>query len=370
MGKRLLVMAGGTGGHVFPGLAVANMLRDQGWEIHWLGCATRMEADLVPKHNIDISYIDVEGVRGNGILRLIKAPFKLIRSVWQARAVINTFKPDVVLGMGGFASGPGGIAARLQRLPLVLHEQNAVAGLTNRYLAKVASQVMVAFDGALMAHAPKVVGNPVRQDIIDLGRLAVKRQQSLNILIVGGSLGAQVLNETLPKTLMLLKNLNISIKHQAGKNNSANVMAAYESLSDAEHENQTVDVSDFIDDMAGAYQQADLVICRAGALTVSEVAALGLPAIFIPLPNAVDDHQTKNAKMLSDKNAAIIMAQSVMTPQTLADSVREISAAGELEKMHQASESLAKTDATEQVARVIANFANVPFVAQKKMEIV
>lgn len=353
MGKRLLVMAGGTGGHVFPGLAVANMLRDQGWEIHWLGCATRMEADLVPKHNIDISYIDVEGVRGNGMLRLIKAPFKLIRSVWQARAVINTFKPDVVLGMGGFASGPGGIAARLQRLPLVLHEQNAVAGLTNRYLAKVASQVMVAFDGALMAHAPKVIGNPVRQDIIDLGRLAVKRQQSLNILIVGGSLGAQVLNETLPKTLVLLKNLNISIKHQAGKNNSANVIDAYESLSDAEQENQTINVSDFIDDMAGAYQHADLVICRAGALTVSEVAALGLPAIFIPLPYAVDDHQTKNALYLVKREAAKLLPQNKLNKESITALITELfDQPGTLANMAKASYGAANSDASKKVAKL------------------
>jgi len=370
MTKKLLVMAGGTGGHVFPGLAVAKMLREQGWEIHWLGCATRMEADLVPKHNIDISYIDVEGVRGNGILRLIKAPFKIIRSVWQAKKVIKQFKPDVVLGMGGFASGPGGIAAKLCGIPLVLHEQNAVAGLTNSYLAKVASQVMVAFDGALTKYNPQVVGNPVRQDILDLGRLSPKKQSPLNVLIVGGSLGAKVLNETLPKALPLLKTLDISIRHQAGKNNSNDVINAYQATCNTSPLPASIDVSDFIDDMAGAYQQADLLICRAGALTVSEVAVLGLPAIFIPLPYAVDDHQTKNAQALSDNKAAIILPQSQMTAQSLAQCVIQLSADGELEKMHHASQSLAMTDATEQVARVIANIANVPFTAQKKTETV
>lgn len=368
MAKKLLVMAGGTGGHVFPGLAVANMLRAQGWEIHWLGCATRMEADLVPKHHIDISYIDVEGVRGNGMVRLIKAPFKLLRSIWQARKVIKSFSPDVVLGMGGFASGPGGIAARLCGLPLVLHEQNAVAGLTNRYLAKVATKVMVAFDGALKAHQPQVVGNPVRKEITDLSRVAVHRHNALNILIVGGSLGAKALNDTLPNTLPLLAGLNVRIKHQAGKNNSSGVLAHYNEQST--NAVNCVEVSDFIDDMAQAYQWANLVICRAGALTVSEVAALGIPAIFIPLPYAVDDHQTKNAQALSDQGAAIVMAQSTMSPQSLSETVKSMSQCGELEKMHQASESLAKIDATEQVASVIAQLANVPFVAPQNTEIV
>lgn len=368
MTKKLLIMAGGTGGHVFPGLAVANMLRDQGWEIHWLGCATRMEADLVPKHNIDISYIDVEGVRGNGFARLLKAPFKLIRSIWQARRVIKSFSPDVVLGMGGFASGPGGIAARLCGLPLVLHEQNAVAGLTNRYLAKVATKVMVAFDGALVEHMPQVVGNPVRKEITDLSRLAVKRHSELNLLIIGGSLGAKALNEVLPKTLPLLNEIPVRIKHQAGKSNSVGVREHYNEQSSTAAD--CVDVSDFIDDMASAYQWANLIICRAGALTVSEVAALGVPAIFIPLPYAVDDHQTKNAQALSDHGAAIVMAQSTMSPESLSDTVKMISQSGELEKMHQASESLAKIDATEQVASVIAKLANVPFIASQKTEVV
>lgn len=366
MSKKLLVMAGGTGGHVFPGLAVANMLRDQGWELHWLGCATRMEADLVPKHNIDISYIDVEGVRGNGIVRLLKAPFKLMRSVWQARKVIKSFKPDVVLGMGGFASGPGGIAARLCGIPLILHEQNAVAGLTNRYLAKVATKVMVAFDGALSSHQPMVVGNPVRDDIVKLGRQAVKEDSTLNILIVGGSLGAKVLNDTLPLTLPLLDNVLVNIVHQAGKNNATALQNAYLTNNSQllKQHSSIVKVSDFIDDMAGAYEQADLVICRAGALTVSEIAVLGLPAIFIPLPYAVDDHQTKNAQALSDNKAAIIIPQSILTPQLLAKSIVELSDKNNLKSMHLASSELARVDATEKVAQEIANLANTKFIVK------
>jgi len=366
MSKRLLVMAGGTGGHVFPGLAVANMLRDQGWELHWLGCSTRMEADLVPKHNIDISYIDVEGVRGNGIVRLIKAPFQLIRSVWQARRVIKSFKPDVVLGMGGFASGPGGIAAKLCSIPLILHEQNAVAGLTNRYLAKVATKVMVAFDGALSAHEPSVVGNPVRQDIVELGRQTVNKGKILNILVVGGSLGAKILNDTLPATLPLLDSISVNIVHQAGKNNGSALQENYLTNNSALLEQQTsmVKVSDFIDDMAQAYQQADIVICRAGALTVSEIAVLGLPAIFIPLPYAVDDHQTKNAQALSDNKAAVIIPQSTLSPESLAASILELSNKNKLEKMHLASENVAKIDATEKVAQAIAILASAPFIVK------
>jgi len=360
--KRLLVMAGGTGGHVFPGLAVANMLRDQGWELHWLGCATRMEADLVPKHNIDISYIDVEGVRGNGIVKLLKAPFKLIRSVWQARAVIKSFKPDVVLGMGGFASGPGGIAAKLCGIPLVLHEQNAVAGLTNRYLAKIATQVLVAFEGALSVHKPLVVGNPVRHDIIELGRQSVKRNEVLNILVVGGSLGAKVLNDTLPQALPLLGDLTVNLVHQAGKNNAEKLRKDYD-VNQSTQSDKVITVSDFIDDMANAYQQADLVICRAGALTVSEIAVLGLPAIFIPLPYAVDDHQTKNAQALSEREAAVILPQSTMTPESLAQTIINMSDKEVLEAMHEASANISKVDATEQVAKVLAGLANQPFIS-------
>ncbi|MGB0835789.1 MAG: undecaprenyldiphospho-muramoylpentapeptide beta-N-acetylglucosaminyltransferase [Psychrobium sp.] len=363
MAKRLLVMAGGTGGHVFPGLAVANMLRDQGWEIHWLGCATRMEADLVPKHNIDISYIDVEGVRGNGIVRLLKAPFKLMRSVWQAKKVINSFKPDVILGMGGFASGPGGIAAKLAGIPLVLHEQNAVAGMTNRYLAKMATRVMVAFEGALLEHQPQVVGNPVRKDIVDLGRLTPALGDKLNILLIGGSLGAKALNEMLPQTLPLLSELDVTIKHQAGKNNGQGVLAAYQAQ--VAGCGDYVQATDFIDDMASAYQWADMIICRAGALTVSEVAAVGLPAIFVPLPYAVDDHQTKNAQALSDKGAAFVMPQSQMTPQSLSEKIKQMSDCTQLEQMHNASQTLAITDATEQVAKVICELAEQDFVAVK-----
>jgi len=352
--KRILVMAGGTGGHVFPGLAVADLLQTHGWQVHWLGTSQRMEAQLVPQHGFDISFIDVQGVRGNGLLRLLKAPFKLAKAVMQARQVIKQFKPDVVLGMGGFASGPGGLAARLMGVPLVLHEQNAVAGVTNRILAKFATKVMVAFESALPGVTKQVVGNPVRADILALAAAEQPQQSSeqpLHLLVVGGSLGAQVLNQTLPQMLPLLGNQRaIEIKHQVGKGNSAAVISAYQQESG-------VQISDFIDDMAAAYAWADLVVCRAGALTVSEIAVLGLPAIFVPLPYAVDDHQTKNAQQLAELGAAKILAQSAMTPQVLASLVDQLNQPARLKEMAQAAHSLGANDACQQVAVICATLA-------------
>lgn len=348
MAKKLLVMAGGTGGHVFPGLAVAKLLQSNGWQIHWLGTPLRMEADLVPQHGFDISFIDVEGVRGNGLLRLIKAPFKLINSVLQARRVLKQFQPDVVLGMGGFASGPGGIAAWLSRIPLVLHEQNAVAGMTNRVLAKFASQIMVAFETALPGVKKQVVGNPVRDDILgltaQLSSKTIDTNRPLHLLVVGGSLGAKVLNETLPQMLPLLTNSRgIEIRHQAGNGNSAKIDSAYKT-------DPRLEVSDFIDDMAGAYQWADLVLCRAGALTVSEIAVLGLPAIFVPLPYAVDDHQTKNAQVLVDVGAAKILPQATMTPSLLASMIDNLNRPQQLQAMSDGARGLGSNDACQQVA--------------------
>ena len=352
MAKRLLVMAGGTGGHVFPGIAVAKLLQSHGWEIHWLGTHKRMEANLVPQHGFDISFIDVEGVRGNGFLRLLKAPFKLIKAVHQARQVIKSFKPDVVLGMGGFASGPGGIAAWLLRVPLVLHEQNAVAGMTNRVLAKIATTVMVAFDNALPGVKKQVVGNPIRADILaQVNHRKIGQSQPLNLLIVGGSLGAKVLNETLPQVLPLLEARHgISIRHQVGKGNTELVQQAYQYASN-------VEVSDFIDDMADAYQWANLVVCRAGALTVSEIAALGLPAVFVPLPYAVDDHQTKNAQVLADLGAATLLPQHRMTASVLAEMINQLNHPQILQEMINSARSLGENNAGQQVAIACAKLA-------------
>lgn len=345
MTKRLLVMAGGTGGHVFPGIAVAKYLQQQGWTIHWIGTADRMEADLVPQHGFDISFIDIAGVRGNGFKRLCAAPFRILKSVWQARKIMQAFQPDVVLGMGGFASGPGGVAAWLQGIPVVLHEQNAAAGLTNRLLAKIAKRVLMAFPGAFI-HG-QLVGNPVREAVLALHEQVRVRSDKLTVLVVGGSLGAKILNDTLPAALALLPQDKICVRHQAGNNNTAKVIRAYQAAGVM----ADIAVADFIDDMAQAYHQADVIVCRAGALTVSEVAVAGLPAIFIPLPHAVDDHQTKNAQSLVQAGGAVLIPQSQFNAIDLAKLLQQwINDDTRLVAMSDAAKTVAILDATEQVA--------------------
>lgn len=324
MAKRCLIMAGGTGGHVFPGLAVANALRAEGWDIHWLGTAERMEAQVVPKHDIPIHFIPVKGLRGKGISARIQGAVALVKSLFSARRIIKRLQPDIVVGFGGYASGPGGVAAKSLGIPVIVHEQNAAAGMTNKLLSKLASRVLLGFDDAKeqfsgAADNVHTVGNPVRDDIWQVKpkkRESYAGARSLNMLVVGGSLGAQILNETVPETCGVLNGL--SIKHQCGKGNSDAVVKAYESVG-ADMAN--VEVSDFIDNMAAAYEWADFIVCRAGALTVSEVAASGRAAIFVPLPFAVDDHQTKNAQSLVKQNAALMIAQSVLK-QNLGQAVR------------------------------------------------
>jgi len=350
MSKRLLIMAGGTGGHVFPGLAVAHRLQADGWQIHWLGTADRMEAELVPAHGYPISFIDIQGLRGNGLVRLLVAPWRIAKSIWQARQVLRRERPDLVLGMGGYASGPGGVAAWLSGIPLVLHEQNAAAGMTNRMLARLASRVLMGFAGAFAPSAKtQVVGNPVRADFINLGQGPAKQvpaDRPLQVLIVGGSLGARPLNQRVPQALAQLDNL--VVRHQCGKGHLADVKAAYSAL-----KFERVEVTEFIRDMAEAYAWADLVICRAGALTVAEVAAAGVPAIFVPLPHAVDDHQTRNAMSLTEAGAALLMPQASLTVEALAQQVARLNGhREELTRMAAAARQVAILDATERVAAV------------------
>ncbi|WP_324018540.1 undecaprenyldiphospho-muramoylpentapeptide beta-N-acetylglucosaminyltransferase [Aeromonas caviae] len=346
MSKTLLVMAGGTGGHVFPGLAVADRLKAQGWTIHWLGTADRMEAELVPAHGYPISFIDIQGVRGNGIKRLLAAPYRVIKSVLQARQVLKTIQPDVVLGMGGFASGPGGVAAWLSGIPLLLHEQNAAAGLTNKLLARIARRVLMAFPGAFAPNArTAVVGNPVRPEVVALPDPQLRSScDPLRLLVVGGSLGARVLNEQVPPAVAAA-GVPIEVRHQCGKGNGEAVAASYAGLG------VEAEVSEFIKDMADAYAWADLVVCRAGALTVSEVAAAGVAAIFVPLPHAVDDHQTRNALTLVDGGAAEFLPQSELTPAALASRLSWLAGRREtLLNMAQAARRVAIIDAAERVA--------------------
>ncbi|MGE6289500.1 undecaprenyldiphospho-muramoylpentapeptide beta-N-acetylglucosaminyltransferase [Aeromonas media] len=346
MSKTLLVMAGGTGGHVFPGLAVADRLKAQGWTIHWLGTADRMEAELVPAHGYPISFIDIQGVRGNGIKRLLAAPYRIVKSVLQARQVIKTIQPDVVLGMGGFASGPGGVAAWLSGIPLLLHEQNAAAGMTNKLLARLAKRVLMAFPGAFAPNArTAVVGNPVRPEVVALPDPQLRSSsEPLRLLIVGGSLGARVLNEQVPPAVAAA-GVPIAVRHQCGKGNREAVAQAYA------EQGVEAEVSEFIKDMADAYAWADLVVCRAGALTVSEVAAAGVAAIFVPLPHAVDDHQTRNALTLVDGGAAEFLPQSELTPASLAARLSWLAGRREtLLNMAQAARRVAIIDAAERVA--------------------
>ncbi len=344
--KRLLVMAGGTGGHVFPGLAVAKQLQQQGWEIRWLGTADRMEAELVPQHGIEIDFIKVKGLRGQGLSKLIKAPFQIINAVFQARRHIKKWQPDVVLGMGGYVSGPGGIAAWLCGIPVVLHEQNAVAGLTNQWLSKIAQKVFQAFPGAFPD--AEVAGNPVRQDVVQLDspqqRFAA-RSGALRILVMGGSQGAQILNTTLPQVVQQLGEGYI-IRHQAGKNNHQQVQQAYR---EANVEN--AEVTEFISDVAQAYGWADILVCRSGALTVSEVSAAGVGAIFIPFMHK-DRQQALNADHLVACGAAKMIEQPDLTTDKLSRLIASLNREEMLAMAIKAREA-SKADADKTVAEAI-----------------
>lgn len=347
--KRVLIMAGGTGGHVFPALAIAKKLMDEGCQILWLGTRGRMEEQLVPKYGIDIEYIDVKGIRKNGVRTKLSAPFMVLKAVLQAKRVIKKFRPQVVLGMGGYASGPGGVAAYLQGIPVVLHEQNAKAGLTNRLLFKIAKRALVGFPGAFTGSKVTVVGNPVRESIVKLNELV--RDFTLNplkISIIGGSLGARALNEIVPEALMNFKSDSIKVVHQCGKGNSKNVKKAYQKAA------FDVSVSDFVDDMDDLYKNTDLIICRAGALTVAEVTCAGVPAIFVPLPTAVDDHQYKNASFVQKEGGAVIFRQHELTSEILFNTINDLNNnRAKLEQMSQNAKHCAKLNATEKAVEII-----------------
>lgn len=347
----LLIMAGGTGGHIFPGIAVAEYLQQQGWDIHWLGTAKRMEAEIVPKHGFDISFINIAGLRNKNWQAWLKTPFKLMQSVMQSMAVIRKVKPDVVLGMGGYASAPGGVAAWLLRKPLVLHEQNAVAGMSNRFLANIATKVLSAFPGAFKSRVKhQVVGNPLRSGIVALEQnTSDKPASSKKVLVVGGSLGAQILNETVPQAMKQIKLQNITVWHQTGKGNQTSVLKSYQAYGLPK---ENIEVTEFIEDMVQAYAWADVVVCRAGALTVSELAMAAKPAIFVPLPHAVDDHQTKNAMYLVERNAAKLITQKEFNGTSLAQMLNSIFVSDSVVKsMSKAAHDASHADATIRVAQ-------------------
>ncbi len=348
----LMVMAGGTGGHIYPGLAVADALRDRGWKVVWMGNPEGMEARIVPASGYEVAWVRFAALRGKGLLRKLLLPLNLLRGFAQAFSQIRRVKPDVVLGMGGYVTFPGGMMASLLGRPVVVHEQNSVAGLANKVLAGVADRVVTGFPNVLKKG--EWLGNPVRADITAVAPPAERfagRSGPLRVLVVGGSLGATALNETVPQALALLDPAERpQVTHQAGTKQIDALRAGYQ----AAHVDG--ELLPFIDDMADRYADADLVICRAGALTVSELAAAGVASVLVPYPHAVDDHQTGNARFLAEAGAAVLMPQTELTPQRLAALLQKMNRERLLAMAVKAREC-AKPDATARVADVCAGLA-------------
>jgi UDP-N-acetylglucosamine--N-acetylmuramyl-(pentapeptide) pyrophosphoryl-undecaprenol N-acetylglucosamine transferase len=352
--RTLMVMAGGTGGHVYPALAVADALRARGWDVFWLGTKNGLEARVVPAAGIDMVWVSMGGVRGKGVLKKLLLPATLLLAFWQSLAAILKRRPDVVLGMGGYTAFPGGMMASLLSKPLVIHEQNSVGGLTNRVLACLAERVLTAFPNVFThAHDKPIpcrrvttewVGNPVRTDIAAVNE--TKHSGALRLLVVGGSLGAQALNDLVPQALALLPaDQRPRVMHQSGRQHLDRLRANYAAAGvDAE-------VRDYIEDMAAAYQACDFAICRAGAMTVAELACAGVPAVLVPFPFAVDDHQTGNAEFLSEAGAAWLIQQKDLTADKLAALIGGLDR-DTLAAMSDKARALAKPDATARVADI------------------
>ena len=342
--RTLLIMAGGTGGHIFPGLAVAEQARAAGWQVVWMGARDGMEERLVPRHGYATAWIRAKAARGKGLLQKLLLPTNLLFSFWESAGHIRRIRPDVVLGLGGYVAFPGGMMASLLGRPLALHEQNAIPGLANRVLAGISDKVMVAFPDAL-ARA-EWTGNPVRADIAAIAQPEERcrgREGPLKILVVGGSLGAQVLNEIVPRALALLER-RPQVVHQSGEKHLEALRAHYAAAG------VQGELVAFIDDMARRYAEADLVICRAGAVTIAELSAGGMASILVPFPHAVDDHQTANARFLADRGAAILLPQRSLTAERLAGLIRSLDRAALLQMAHNAR-TLGKPDAAQVVAQ-------------------
>lgn len=357
MATRVMVMAGGTGGHVFPALAVAQRLKELGCEVTWLGTPDSFEARTVPQYGFRIDWVDSFRLRGQGMASLLLAPFRLLRAMGQAWRVLRRRRPQVMLGMGGFVTGPGGLVSLLAGVPLVIHEQNTIPGMTNRYLARIARRVFEAFPGSFPAGMhPEAVGNPVRAEIAELPAPAerfAERSGPCRLLVLGGSLGAQALNEMLPEALALLpEHRRYEVHHQAGRDKLEATQAAYDKAG------VRARVTDFVLDMAGAYAWADLVICRAGALTISELTATGVASILVPFPYAVDDHQTLNARFLSEAGAARLLPQNELDAESLAVMLGDYcDNRDQLLAMAEKARGLARVHATEQVAAACMEIA-------------
>ncbi len=359
--RTLMVMAGGTGGHIYPGLAVAAAVRDAGWNVVWLGTQQGMETRIVPEHGYVLASLSMGGVRGNGWLRKLTLPFMLLLAFAQALRALRQHKPDVVLGMGGYPSFPGGMMAVLLGKPLVVHEQNSIAGLSNRILACVADKVVVGFPAAFANRQDKPIpcgkvatnwlGNPVRSSIADVPAKFAIGQRRLRLLVVGGSLGATALNELVPQALALIPEAQRpEVVHQSGAKHVEKLRANYQAAG------VNADVRDYIEDMAAVYDWCDVAITRSGALTVAELAAAGVPALLVPFPYAVDDHQTTNAQFLVAAGAAQLLPQAGLTAAQIAAALQQLDSA-QLLTMAQAAKSLAKPDATLAVAQLCMGLA-------------
>ncbi|AOW14913.1 UDP-N-acetylglucosamine--N-acetylmuramyl-(pentapeptide) pyrophosphoryl-undecaprenol N-acetylglucosamine transferase [Hydrogenophaga crassostreae] len=349
-----LVMAGGTGGHIFPGLAVAEALRERGWRVHWLGSPGSMESRLVPPRGFALETIDFGGVRGKGLKTLVFLPLRLLKAFWQAFQVVRRVKPDVLVGLGGYITFPGGMMGTLLGKPMVLHEQNSVAGMANKVLSGIADRVFTAF--------PKVfakadwVGNPLRSEFLRQAAPAVRfagRSGPLRLLVVGGSLGAKALNDTVPQALALLPaNERPTVVHQSGEKQIDALRASYAAAG------VEAELTPFIDDTAQAFADADLIVCRAGASTVTEIAAVGAAALFVPFPFAVDDHQTTNARFLVDAGGAWLVQQTKLTPAALAERLKMVTRP-QLMAMAEKAKQMQKTDAVQAVVAACEQLSKV-----------
>lgn len=348
----ILIMAGGTGGHIMPGLAVADVLRDRGWTVRWLGHPEKMEGTLVPARGYELCPLRFAGLRGKGFVDQLKAPFRFMRALKQAWGHFTRVKPNVVLGMGGYVAFPGGVVSALRAKPLVLHEQNAIAGMTNRYLSHLARRVLSGFPGALSG--AEVVGNPVRDEVVRLAEPSERygqRSGALRVLVVGGSLGATALNTVLPQAFAQMPSqVRPTVTHQAGAQHIDALKRAYGDAGVQAH------CVAFIDDMAGALGQTDLLICRAGAMTVAEVSAAGVAALFVPFPFAVDDHQTANAKFLTDAGAGWVLQQKDMTAEGLAQWL-SLRTREELSGVAQRARTYAQPHAAQRIADICEELA-------------
>ena len=360
--RPVLITAGGTGGHVYPGLAVARALMAQGIPVVWMGTRKGLEARVIPEAGIEMAWLEVNALRGKGVMTTLLAPVNLVRALWQSLQIMRRYRPAAVLGMGGFVAGPGGLMAALMGIPVVIHEQNAVAGLTNKLLSKVCRRILEGFPGTFMPSAKVMAtGNPVRLDIASLPdpaeRAASRAHEPTHVLVVGGSLGAQALNQIVPQALALMPEASCPIvRHQAGVKNIDDAREQYRKAQ------VVADVTPFIEDMAAAYAWADLVICRSGALTVAELASAGVAALLVPFPHAVDDHQTANGKYLADNGAALLIQQCDLNAEKLATVLTDLCTnRAKLQQMGTVARQLAKPYATAQVAAICAAFAGYDF---------